>query len=149
MLIGAGLLGFGIYQNKTYYGDQHFSEAEVVGYERYEGGRGLQGAAFTAIGSLAGAVYPIVDIRLPSGALRSVKLNTLITNPVIAQHPEFQIGGKVSVTYFGTDPRTVYLTNHPLAQTVMKTSAFLLVGIALLGLGVIMIAASIWFANTL
>ena len=150
ILAGAGCIAYGVYQKKTYFDHPHYQTVSVVGYEKYQSNaRGLQGLAFDTISSAAGMKNPAVDITLDNGAIKTVKLNTVVSDPIITKYPEFDIGGQVDVQFFGNDPKIAYLTNHPMAQRVVKTSAAMLIGIALLALAALLIGASIYFANTL
>ena len=138
-LIGAALVGVGIFQMKTYYSDQHYQEVRITGYARCESSaHGLSGFAIDALSDAAGLRGPVVDITNDDGSVESVRLNVTVHDRIIAQYPEFDIDGTVNITYFGKHPKTVYLTDHPMAQTVMKVSLPLLGGIASLVLAVVL-----------
>lgn len=137
---GIILIGIGIYQKKTYYNQPHFQDVHITGYQRFKSGmHGLDGMAVNAITNAVGIRYPVVDVTLSDGSLKTVPLNVTVTDDVIAKFPEFDVGGTVSVKFFGEDPKTVYLLNHPMAQTVLDTSLLLLLGIGTLVMAVVLL----------
>lgn len=142
-LIGAGLIGFGIFRKKTYYGHQKYLEAEIVGYVSYDGGRGLDGLAISAVGKAVGMRHPVILLPMEDGSHKQVRLNVTVTDDILRRYPDLAVGGVVTVTYFGSRPSIVYLQNHPLAQTVMKISLPLLIGIGLIVVDVLMMVVYI------
>lgn len=141
-LFGIGLILYGIWEVKHVYSEQHFADAEVVDFEPYRPSH----FAVWAMAAVTGMAIPIVQFELETGEVKRLKLHnvTVIRNQLAAM-PELDMGGRVQVTYFGKKPKEVLLTNHPLAQTPMKFSPVLLIGIviALLGLG--MLAFTIYY----
>jgi hypothetical protein len=110
---------------------------------------GIPGLAIDAMSSAAGLKHPVVDVTLPDGALQTVRLNIAVNDDIIRQHPEFDIGGRVDVLFFGDDPKIAYLMNHPMSQTVVKTGAPMIIGIALTALSILLIGADIYYTLTL
>lgn len=140
LLSGAVLLAIGIYQMQTYFAHPHFQEAKIIGFERYKSNiGGLEGIVADAASNAAGMRYPVVDVLLDDGSFQTVRLNVTVTDDTLRLHPDLDIGGTVNVQFFGDNPKIAYLTNHPLAQTVVKVSGALLAGIALLVLTVILV----------
>lgn len=137
---GAILLAVGIYQMQTYFAHPHEQEAKVVGFERYKTKiGGLAGIAENAVSSAVGMRYPVVDVLLDDGSLQTVRLNVTVTDDVLRMHPDLDIGGTVEVLFFGNNPKIAYLQNHALAQTVVKVSGPLIIGILLIVVAVILI----------
>ena len=150
LLIGIVLIGIGVYQKKTYFDKPHFQEVQIIGYENYQNNaHGTAGLAVDMISSTIGMKHPVVDVTLEDSSLKSVRMNIAVNDQVITQRPELDIGGRVNVQFFGDDPKIVYLTNHPMAQTVVKTSAFMIVGIALTALGILLVGADIYYTLTI
>ena len=138
-LSGIVLLGIGIYQIKTYFGQPHEQNVKVTGYIPYQSRTsGIQRIAMDALSSVTGMRHPVVDITLNDGSLKTVRLDVTVNDKLIETYPEFGVHGDVSVLFFGNDPQIAYLTNHKMAQTVMRTSAPLLAGIAVLVMAVIL-----------
>lgn len=79
--------------------------------------------------AVAGIVQPVVRIDLPGGMVKDVRLHNQIVRGALAKYPELDFGGKISVTYFGANPKEAFLTGHPLAQKPMRCSAALLISI--------------------
>lgn len=138
-LIGAGLIGFGIYQKKTYYGRQQVLETEIVDFVPYNGGTGLGGLAISAMSRVVGMKHPVILVSLADGTEKRVRLNITVTDDIFKRYPDLDIGGRISVTYFGKNPSIAYLQNHPLAQMVTKVSLALLIGIGLIIVDVLMV----------
>ncbi|MBR3269451.1 MAG: hypothetical protein IKI58_12110 [Oscillospiraceae bacterium] len=150
LLFGAVFLGIGIYQKKKYYDCPHFQEVRITGYAKYQNSAyGLSGAVIDMTASAAGLKHPVVDVLLDDGSVCSVRLNVAVTDLIIEKYPEFDLNGRVSVQFFGSSPKIAYLTDHPMAQTVVKTSAPMLIGIALLALGLLLVGADIYYTLTL
>ena len=140
LLCGIILIAVGIFQMKYYYGCPHTQIVKIIGSVPYRNNtRGLSGLAIGAISSAAGMRHPVAEITLDDGSVMSVPLNTVVTDQLIIQYPELDSGGEVLVQFFGDHPKVAYLTNHKLAQTVMKVSLPLLIGIALVVLSVILL----------
>ncbi len=136
-LCAVAFIAYGIWEHKRVYSNKQFCEAEVVGYERYNAGGNL---ALTAAAAAASMVHPIVAVTLSDGTTKNVKLYTPVLPELIKQRPEFEIGGRLDVTFFGDSPQEAYLVNHPMAQTVLKFSAPLVIGISLAALDAIIVA---------
>ncbi len=128
LLIGIGLTVYGVREQKTQYGEQHFTEAEVVGHQNARS----HNLSMLAVNTLTGNVNPVVSIQLPDGMRKTVPLHTQVTRMVFSRFPELDVGGHVSVTYYGDDPKEAFLTGHPLAQTPVRCSSALLIGIVFL-----------------
>ena len=124
-VIGIGTLVYGIWEQKNVYGDPHFAEAEVVGHQNVRSSN----LAISAMNAVAGIVQPVVRIDLPGGMVKDVRLHNQIVRGALAKYPELDLGGKISVTYFGANPKEAFLTGHPLAQKPMRCSAALLISI--------------------
>ena len=140
LISGLVVTAVGIWQMKYYFSQSHEQEVMITGSVPYNNKvRGLPGLAAEAVSSAIGMRNPVVDVTLDDGSVKSVPLNTVITDQTIKQYPELDYGGYVTVQFFGRNPKIAYLTNHRLAQTVMKVSMPLLIGIALLVLSVILL----------
>ena len=140
LISGLGLTAVGIWQMKYHFGQPHEQEVMITGSVLYQNkARGLQGLAVDALSSAVGMRNPTVDVTLDDGSTKSVPLNTVVNDKVLKQYPELDSGGYVTVLFFGSNPKIAYLKNHRLAQTVMKVSFPLLIGIALLVLSVILL----------
>ena len=122
---GIGALVYGIWEQKNVYGNPQFAEAKVVGHGSVRSSH----IAMTAVNAIAGIVNPIVSIELPDGTTKDVPLHNQVMRTVFQKYPELDVGGTVSVTYFGTNPKEAFLTGHPLAQKPMTCSPVLLIGI--------------------
>ena len=128
--VGAALLCIGIHEQKTKFGRQQFAEGEIIGYQP---ARVYAGSPMgSAMRAAAGMVNPVAKVTFADGTVKQIRLHTELPKITIDKFPELQPGGKVSLTCFGDDPDICYLVGHPLAQRVMKTSAFLLLGIVIL-----------------
>lgn len=132
---GGAAIAFGIWEQKTKFADQHFEEAEVVGHQAART-PGLTGAVISAA---AGMVSPVVRLTLPDGTVKSVRLHNEVSRALFSKFPELDVGGTVSVTYFGSNPREAFLTGHPLASKPMKVSTALILGAAAVGLAVVLL----------
>ncbi len=143
-LAGVGLTAYGIWEQKTVYSDQNFAVGRVVGYQNARS----SGPA-RVMQAVADARHPIVLVTMESGEQRQIKLHDqIIYGAGIGQKfPELQIGGEISVTYFGQNPKEAFLTDHPLAQTPVKTSTFLMIGLALIGTVIVTLLGWLWLAN--
>ena len=150
LLCGIILIAVGIYQKKTCYDRPHFQNARITGYVKYENNaRGLSFAAVELISSAAGMKHPVVDVMLDDGSVRSVRLNIAVNDQIIGNSPELGLDGEVQVLFFGSNPKIAYLQNHPMAQTVLRVSAPLIIGIAVTALGILLIGADIYYTLTL
>jgi len=139
-VIGAGMVGFGVWDQKNRFGSQQFTEGEIIGYQsvRHTAGS-LRGMAINAVISAAvGLVSPVAKVTLESGEVRQIRLHTKLPKSTIDQSPDLQIGGKVSLVYFGSDPKEVYLVGHQLAEKPMRVSPVLLFGIPVLIMAVVL-----------
>ena len=56
-----------------------------------------------------------------------------IADTLLKDYPELRIGGEISVTYFGQNPKEAFLIDHPLEERPVKTSTFLMLGLVLVG----------------
>ena len=141
---GVGLTIYGVLEQKNVYGDQHFAVGRVVGYADYD----ARGSAFL-MGAALGMKHPIVSVTLDNGEVRQLKIHTATSYSswigLTDKFPELRIGGELSVTYFGKNPKEAYLHDHPLAQTPMKCSAFLLIGLALIAAALALGGYNAWF----
>lgn len=127
ILGGIGTLIYGIGEQKHVYGQPRFAEAEVVGHQNVRS----TNLAITAMNAVAGMVVPIVCIDLPDGTQKQVRLHNQVTRSIFPTYPELDLGGRVSVIYFGEHPREAFLTAHPLAQTPIRVSPVLLISIVI------------------
>ena len=126
LICGIALTVYGIWEQKNVYSDQHYADAEVVGFQAYR----TTNRAVNVMASVGGMVTPVVQITLDDGTVTRVKLqNMALMKHQLAQMPELDIGGRVQVTYFGKDPKRAFLTNHAMAQTPVRASAALMIGI--------------------
>lgn len=139
-LIGIGLIVYGVWEMKNVYSDQHYEDVKVVALQPYRTTNLMLNLASAA----GGFVYPVVELDLGTGVSRRVRLHSYVSKAVFSQYPELNIGGRIRVTYFGQKPKKAFLTDHPMAQTPMKSSAALLVGIAMAVLGIGMLAYTIY-----
>lgn len=135
-LCAVALIVYGIWEHKHIYGKQQFCEAEVVGYESYRGGTLFS----TTVAASPGFVNPVVRVTLSDGSTQDVKLYTKVMTETIKTFPEFEIGGRVDVLFFGDSPKEVYLVNHSMAETVLKFSIPLVVGISIAAVDVMIVA---------
>lgn len=131
-LAGVGMIVAGILIQKNYYGDAHYVEATVVGFQNAKG----SSLAMTAAMRLLQNGFPIVEFSNDQGEAQQARLNLQIAKQVFSKYPELDIGGTVDILYFGKHPKQVYLVNHPLEQTVMRFSMFVPGGIAVMILAV-------------
>lgn len=138
---GAAALAFGIWEQKTKFGEQHFDEAEVVGHQNAR----TVGLAGNLANAAVGVVNPLVKLTFPDGITRTVRLHTQIPRSAFSKFPELDLGGRVSVTYFGSTPNEVFLTGHPLGSKPVRTSTALIIGCAVLATAVLLLI--FWFAN--
>ena len=127
LLAGIGSLVYGIYEQKNVHSNPHFAEADVVGHNNVRS----TNLALTAMNAAVGIVHPVVGIELENGIRKVIPLHNQVSRKLLEQFPELDIGGKVSVTYFGEDPKEAFLTGHPLAQTPMTCSPVLLISIVI------------------
>ena len=139
LVAGVGLLVFGIREQKTRYGSRNFTEGEVVGHQTARAHGGLMNQALY---SAAGIVNPLVSITLPDGVTKVVPLYAQIPKNAFNKYPELDLGGRVSVEYFGDDPREAFLVGHPLASKPLQVSTPLLagIGLTLCGIGLAVVA---------
>jgi len=129
-LAGAGLIAYGIWEQKNVYADQHFTTARVIGYQPCTS----TNLMFLAANAAAGMQNPIVNVTLDSGEVRQLKVHTPVPyNMTGKDYPELRIGGEISVTYFGQNPKEAFLIDHPLEERPVKTSTFLMLGLVLAG----------------
>ena len=145
---GVGLTVYGVWEQKNVYGDQYFATGRVVGRKLQTSTNGFVMLANAAMQM----EQPIVAVTLESGEVRQLLIQTAVSYSSLGianQFPELQIGGEVSVTYFGKNPKEAFLVDHPLAQKPMKCSALLLVGLALIGTVIAVGIFSLWIARNL
>ena len=138
LVAGVGLLVFGIREQKTRYGSRNLTEGEVVGHQTAR----AHGLMYQAVNAAAGIVNPLVSITLASGVTKVVPLYTQIPKNAFNKYPELDLGGRVSVEYFGDDPREAFLVGHPLASKPLQVSTPLLagIGLTLCGIGLAVVA---------
>jgi hypothetical protein len=148
LLGGVGLTAYGVWEQKHVYGDQHFARARVVGRKLKTSTNG-----FVMLSNLAMQMeQPVVSVTLDSGEIRQLLIHTAVSYSSLGSidsYPELRVGGEVSVTYFGENPKEAFLVDHPLAQAPMKCSALLLVGLALIGTVIVVGVFSLWIARNL
>ena len=138
LVAGVGLLAYGIREQKTRYGSRNFTEGEVVGHQTAR----AHGLMYQALYSAVGIVNPLVSITLPDGVTKVVPLYAQIPKDAFNKYPELDLGGRVSVEYFGDDPREAFLVGHPLASKPLQVSTPLLagIGLTLCGIGLAVVA---------
>lgn len=140
-LIGIGLILYGVWEMKTVYSDQHYEDVEVIALQPYR----TTNLAINAMSVVSGFVYPVVELDLGTGVSRRVRLHSYVSKAVFSQYPELDIGGQIRVTYFGKKPKEAFLTDHPMAQTPVKFSPAMVIGIAVAVLGIGMLAYTIYY----
>ena len=128
LLIDAVALAYGIWEQFTQFRDQHFAEAEVIGHKAASS----VNLTFKAVNAMSGMVNPIVRIAKPDGTALEVPLYTEISKFLFDKFPELNVGGNISVMYYGEKPKQAFLTDHPLAQKPLPVSNALVIGIILL-----------------
>ena len=101
LLIDAVALAYGIWEQFTQFRDQHFAEAEVIGHKAASS----VNLTFKAVNAMSGMVNPIVRIAKPDGTALEVPLYTEISKFLFDKFPELNVGGNVSVTYYGEKPK--------------------------------------------
>lgn len=132
LLVGICSLVIGLLIQKYYYGDEHYAEAKVVGFQNLRD----TNLAISVAMHLLEEGYPVVSITTDDGTEKRVRLNQQISKREFSRYPELDVGGTVDVLYFGKHPTQVYLVNHPLEQKVMRFSIFVLCGIAFIVLAI-------------
>ncbi len=137
LLIGGVFLALGILEHKNVYSKKTYAEGTVVHYVSAQGAT----LGLTAVKHLVGAMNPVVKVETLEQGTMELKLYEQVTPDVLRQMPEMQVGGKISVMFFGDQPKVCHLVGHPLAQSVLRFSMKLVVGAVCLGLAVICIAA--------
>lgn len=135
-LFAVACIAYGIWEHKNVYSKKQFCEAKVVGYQSTT----ERTLFMQAVAAVSGFVHPVVNVTLSDGSTQDVKLYTKVLPEIIKQFPEFAVGGRVDVTFFGDSPKEVYLVNHPMAETVVKFSVPLVIGIALASVDAIIVA---------
>lgn len=138
---GCLLVAFGIRELKTKFSDRQFAKAKVIGYRKPPIVSARLGTSIliSAAYSTAQIVNPVVEFKNKNGCTHSAPLHITVDKFSIAKsYPEFEVGGEVMVSFFGDSPRECFLENHPLQQNVLRTSVFLLAGIALLATTVLL-----------
>ena len=145
-IAGLALTVYGIWELRHIYADEHCAVGRVTGYKAYLSTNVWMTAAYAA----AAMQYPIVAVTLDSGEVRKLRLHQPVAMSVIEKaYPELLPGGEVLVTYFGKNPKQAFLTGHPLSkgQKPMKSSPFLLAGLALMLTPVATILLWYWVVN--
>ncbi len=128
---------FGIWEQKTRYSDRQFATGTVVAHRAAKNHGNIVALAANAALDI---VTPVVEFTNSSGCVRTAPLHLNISKMMFEKFPEFDIGGELAISFFGDSPRECFLENHPMSQTVMKTSACLIIGIALLAVSVLLTA---------
>lgn len=137
LLIGGVFLTLGILEHKNVYSKKTYAEGTVVHYVSAQGST----LALTAVNHLVGAMNPVVRVETLAHGTMQLKLYEQVMPDLIREMPELQVGGKVSVMFFGDQPKVCHLVGHPLAQTALRFSMKLVIGAVCLGVAVILIAA--------
>lgn len=140
LLCAVACIAYGIWEHKNRYSKQQFCEAKVVGYKTPNKGTLIR----IASSALLGIVYPVVRVTMPDGTTQDVTLHTQIMTETLNVFPEFEIGGRVDVTFFGDSPQEAYLINHPMAETVVKFSVPLVIGVVLAAVEVIIVVCMLF-----
>lgn len=128
---------FGIWKQKTSYSDRQFATGTIVAHKAVKNHGNIVIAATTAT---LGVVTPVVEFTNSSGCVKTAPLHLDVSKMMFEKFPEFDIGGELTISFFGDSPKECFLENHPMSQTVIKTSACLIVGIALLAVSVLLTA---------
>ncbi|MBD5159137.1 MAG: hypothetical protein HDT23_02685 [Ruminococcus sp.] len=133
-LMGCVFTAYGIWENKTKYSDRQFSTGRVIEH-RFPKSIGYM----VIVNRACGMIIPVVELTNKNGKVITIPLNTGIPKMYLKDYPEFDIGGKLAVSFFGDNPKECYLENHCMKQTVVKTSMCLFGGIILIMFAVVMI----------
>ncbi len=140
-IVGCLLTAFGIREQKTKFSDRQFAKAKVIGYRKPSAVSAKPGmsALISAAYSAVQIVNPVMEFKNKNGCTHSAPLHITIDKFSIAKnYPEFEVGSEVIVSFFGDSPKECFLENHPLHQTVLRTSVLLLAGIALLAAAILL-----------
>ncbi len=140
-IVGCLLTAFGIREQKKKFSDRQFAKAKVIGYKTPHAvsSRPCMSLLASSIYSAAQIFNPVVEFKNKNGCTHSAPLHITVDKFSIAKsYPEFEIGGELTVSFFGDSPRECFLENHPLHQTVLRTSMLLWAGIALLATTVLL-----------
>lgn len=133
LLIGCEFTAYGIWENKTKYSDMQFSNSRVVEHQ-FPKSIGYM----VLLNHACGMVTPVVEFKNKKGTVITAPLSSSIPKISLKDNPEFDIGGELSVSFFGNNPKECYIENHCMKQTVIKTSTCLFGGIILILFAVIM-----------
>lgn len=128
---------FGLWEQKTRYSDKQFAYGTVVAHKSLKDNGNI---LTLTVHYVLDFVVPIVEFKNSYGCVQTAPLHLKISRMLFAQYPEFDIGGTVSVSFFGDSPRECYLENHCMSQTVIKLSVCFVIGIALLVVAVLLTA---------
>lgn len=136
-VIGLIMTLFGIWEQKTRYSDRQFATGKVVAHKAVKSHENI---VVVAANATLDIVTPVVEFTNSSGCVKTAPLHLDISKMMFEKFPEFDIGGELTISFFGDSPRECFLENHPMSQTVIKTSACLIFGIALLAVSVLLTA---------
>lgn len=133
LLMGCVFMTYGIWENKTKYSDRQFSTGRVIEHQ-FPKSIGYM----IILNHACGMVTPVVEFKNKKGTVITAPVNSSIPKISLKDNPEFDIGGELTVSFFGDNPKECYLENHHMKQTVIKTSISLFGGIILILFAVIM-----------
>lgn len=131
--MGCAFTAYGIWENKTKYSNRQFSTGRVVEHH-FPKSTGYM----VILNHAYGMVTPVVEFKNKKGTVITAPLNSSISKMYLKDNLEFDIGGKLTVSFFGDTPKECYLENHCMKQTVIKTSISLFGGIILILFAVVM-----------
>ena len=128
-LSGIAVLVIGIFRQKHVMNCPHYYRAVVVRHQHYRSSN----LGVTLAGNLVGIIIPVVEISLESGALLELPMHHVqVSRIMLEKFPELDIDGEVDVVFYGQKPREAFLRNHKLAQTPLRFTMMIPVGIALM-----------------
>lgn len=133
LLMGCVFMAYGIWENKTKYSNRQFSTGRVIGHQ-FPKSIGYM----IILNYVCGMITPVVEFKNKKGNVITAPVNLSIPKKSLKDNPEFDIDGKLTVSFFGDNPKECYIENHHMKQTVIKTSISLFGGIILILFAVIM-----------
>ena len=139
---GLALTAYGIWEQIHVYRVRHTVRATIVSYKY----KGSSNAVVLAANAVSGSKHPVVSFtREDDGETCLLPLHDSVPYGLDRRSfPELQIGGEVSVMYFGDKPKEGFLTDHPLAQKPLACSTLLLIGLALMGGVIASLTLAMW-----
>lgn len=140
--VGLALTVYGIWEQIHVYRERHTVRATIVSYKFDSSSN----AVVLIANAASGSKHPVVSFtRESDGETCLLPLHDSVPYGFDrGSFPELQIGGEVSVIYFGDKPKEGFLTDHVLAQKPLACSSMLLIGPALMGAVIVALALAIW-----